>query len=806
MWRIWFHGWRPSSTTRMALLSHYSAILAAAFCYRIFWALIISTSFVPDEYYQTIHPANILHAGGKNAFFRNTWEWQDEFRIRSFVPILPYLLFFHIRNTSCSYLAFLSSEIVIVQGSRIINAIIASYSDFAFYMIILRMSHCNVLSICILLTHLLSWSASYCMSRTLANSTETALVITGLFLWIHEHHSGVGPHDQSEFQSVKSLIEGTTKKNKGHMDQNRKGLRKRKSTITQSTGKVVDGNHLRTSEAHFRTHSIAIIVIVLTIHCRPTAVLFWAPLILLRAYQEKNPLTYVLVQYLPGALVSFIFCVAVDSICYGHFTITPYNFFHINVLRNYAVLFYGAKSYAWNFNHGLPVMLGLYTPILLYGLAFTHQPTEAIMLELVSFLYMILLRCVTAHQEYRFLLPCLPFFHIAVGCTIWNIAVWCLPSLGNPTGYPYSFRTYCLSFFFPSIARSAMIISTGNQKDVGHPKGHLKDSRGNSLLWGLAMDRSSVCPPKKKWSAHPCVKMVLLSIIFLMAAAHVGAALYLCTRHQVQYLCGATYSILTWYRFPASFTASYGLSIISWGYVVVVYHIFCVCQKEVALSAAAHTTLTSLTLLFYCTISFLYLTSLLPLTSMSHVITLLLSIPPDAKRGAQAALIQISRAVKREYTRPSASAPSAPCNITVLQLAPCHSFPGFSLLPALIERTGCTVRVFSPDCSPSLPSDTVDLSRITESKKFESSPALFISNEEFWSEWQEANYVVTYNSYVDLLWPVLESKGFTPVREWVSDRYHVFTLNITLQVPSRSRFTRFSFILSLMSYLQSFIC
>ena len=543
----------------MALLSLRASVFASAFCYRIFWALIISTSFVPDEYYQTIHPANILHAGRKNAPFGNTWEWQDEFRIRSFVPILPYLLFYHLRNISRPYLEFLSSEIVIIQGSRFLNAIISSFSDFALYTIVLRMTHSNALSICILLTHLLSWSASYCLSRTLANSTETALVIIGLYLWISEHRSGVSVRDEFKIESVESLSEGTPKKNKENMDKKNKGLRKRKSSIIQSTEKILDDDHSRIPEAHTCIHSIAIIVIVMTIHCRPTAVLFWAPLIILRAYQERSPLTYILVQYFPGALISFIFCIAVDSICYWHFTVTPYNFFHINVLRNYAVLFYGAKSYAWNFNHGLPVMLGLYTPILCYGMLFTHQPSEAITLELVSFLYMILLRCVTAHQEYRFLLPCLPFFHIAVGCTIWNFAVWCLPSLGRPTEYPYSFRTYCLSFLFPSISQTAQIGSTGCQQDTRHLK---KDSHKQPHSRDLAPIDSSDAFLEKKWSTYPCIKMALLSIVFLMATAHVGAALYLCTRHQVQHSCHANYFTLILCDMLVFITESYGLSII----------------------------------------------------------------------------------------------------------------------------------------------------------------------------------------------------------------------------------------------------
>lgn len=124
----------------------------------------------------------------------------------------------------------------------------------------------------------------------------------------------------------------------------------------------------------------------------------------------------------------------------------------------------------------------------------------------------------------------------------------------------------------------------------------------------------------------------------------------------------------------------------------------------------------------------------------------------------------------------------------MLLLAPCHSFPGFGLLSELIETTGCTVELYSPDCSPTshITPNTPDSSRVehsddtdrlqhsstadagapvlSESKRFEADPALFTETYgSFSSAWENAQYVLTFNSYMDALWPALHSQGFTLV-------------------------------------------
>lgn len=69
-----------------------SRLKLACFALRMVFAIFTTTSFAPDEYYQTVEPAYAFIY--EDVFYENTWEWQSSSRIRSYVPILPYILLF----------------------------------------------------------------------------------------------------------------------------------------------------------------------------------------------------------------------------------------------------------------------------------------------------------------------------------------------------------------------------------------------------------------------------------------------------------------------------------------------------------------------------------------------------------------------------------------------------------------------------------------------------------------------------------------------------------------------------------------
>lgn len=117
--------------------------------------------------------------------------------------------------------------------------------------------------------------------------------------------------------------------------------------------------------------------------------------------------------------------------------VTPLNFYHFNIERRFALVF-GAHPWHWYLSQGLPVMLGLYVPVLLWALwALLRRVssgtwgTIARVLDSPQSFFMALgwsvlafLSCDgigSAHREFRFLLPLMPAVHLFMAyCLVSN--------------------------------------------------------------------------------------------------------------------------------------------------------------------------------------------------------------------------------------------------------------------------------------------------------------------------------------------------------------------------------------------------
>jgi hypothetical protein len=64
-----------------------SSLFMFALLYRVLVLLIIRTSYVPDEYFQHQEPA--FKAAFPECITELTWEWSNNYRIRSYLPLLP---------------------------------------------------------------------------------------------------------------------------------------------------------------------------------------------------------------------------------------------------------------------------------------------------------------------------------------------------------------------------------------------------------------------------------------------------------------------------------------------------------------------------------------------------------------------------------------------------------------------------------------------------------------------------------------------------------------------------------------------
>ena len=93
-----------------------TALLQLACAWRILVLLLICTTFVPDEYYQYVEPSfNAIANQGIRYFYfcvaqllsivnnfqlneNRTWEWDDQHRIRSYLPLMPLISGYKLLN------------------------------------------------------------------------------------------------------------------------------------------------------------------------------------------------------------------------------------------------------------------------------------------------------------------------------------------------------------------------------------------------------------------------------------------------------------------------------------------------------------------------------------------------------------------------------------------------------------------------------------------------------------------------------------------------------------------------------------
>eukprot|EP01031_Cornospumella_fuschlensis_P037508 gene37508-45551_t len=156
--------------------------------------------------------------------------------------------------------------------------------------------------------------------------------------------------------------------------------------------------------------------VVFSTYVRPTAVLFWAPILIQILWHFNGLFREVrfLMQIVAVSLCILLSCIIIDSTFYGEFTVAPWNFFVINVLEKKAAYF-GVKPWHFAFTEGLPVVLALFFPLLFLispaNLLAMAKLTRILLLSALS--YVVLLQATSSHQEHRFYLPVIPYFHLA---------------------------------------------------------------------------------------------------------------------------------------------------------------------------------------------------------------------------------------------------------------------------------------------------------------------------------------------------------------------------------------------------------
>lgn len=204
------------------------------------------------------------------------------------------------------------------------------------------------------------WFNSYCGPRTFSNSLEAQLTVVALYYW--------------------------------DIDLSQK---------------------LQNDRAARRRRLVAMVLSSLSVIIRPTALIFWCPVVLIHLYTLRHlgdAARAVFFDMVPVASVVLGLSTAADSIYFGEFTLVPLNFVYHNILHSVAEI-YGTHPFWWYFTQGFPLMLSSFVPLMLAALASlfaTRRPKSAIpKTYTLIVLWNLLVYSALSHKEFRFVYPAL---------------------------------------------------------------------------------------------------------------------------------------------------------------------------------------------------------------------------------------------------------------------------------------------------------------------------------------------------------------------------------------------------------------
>ncbi|XP_022184828.2 GPI mannosyltransferase 3 [Nilaparvata lugens] len=352
----------------------FEKVLLVLSLVRILSIYMIQTSFVPDEYWQSLEIAHKMVFG----YGYTTWEWVHG--IRSFF----YPLWFAGAYKFIEIFG-LDSRKTVIYLPRYMQAIFSAYADTcvaSWFRFMLGPTY-KSLSSWVSLLWMMCLFVSYCSTRTLSNTIELNFTIIALYLYPW------------------SLLE---KKEKT------------KSLLVESKMKS-------------RTYLWFVGLACLS---RPTSAIIWLPLCFYDIAVNSKPFLLLTKVYLIIFLKVFVSTILIDTFFYKKIVITPLNFFLYNFSYNIGI-HYGAHSFFWYVTVGIPVVLGpLVLPFYqeIYSITFSilsylfskywnHQKTLMKLSNIDLILYftvMWTLFCysLVPHKEFRFILPLAPImFYIS---------------------------------------------------------------------------------------------------------------------------------------------------------------------------------------------------------------------------------------------------------------------------------------------------------------------------------------------------------------------------------------------------------
>eukprot|EP00903_Cladosiphon_okamuranus_P015163 g14021.t1 len=352
--------------------------------FRVFNALLMRTSFTPDEFWQGPEPAHLLAFGTGHL----TWEWEQSARIRGFTHPLAFAAVYKALE-----IMGLDTRWAVAHSPKLLQGVLAGVCDYYTFGLALRAFGAAAAGWA-LLFQVLSWFNFYCLVRPYSNSAEAVLATAALFHWL--------PYFLSRSAAAPAPAPAQGAKGGAGWGAS--------SMLSASAG----------------GETCALLLAALCVAVRPTSAALWALVGLFRL--STLPLRtwprYLVVSVLPPVASVVGASFYLDSRLYGTATLVPLNFLRFNVLEGNSRIF-GEQAWHWNFSQGLPAVLGAALPASLWGFARAfgeegrgvgccHHRRRLGWLAVWFLVY----HSSSPHKEFRFLLPVLPIAHAYAGWAV----------------------------------------------------------------------------------------------------------------------------------------------------------------------------------------------------------------------------------------------------------------------------------------------------------------------------------------------------------------------------------------------------
>ncbi|XP_060570497.1 GPI mannosyltransferase 3-like [Ruditapes philippinarum] len=318
------------------IMSSEKTLLLSLISLRLVNSLLIQTSFVPDEYWQSVEVSHNMVFG----YGYLTWEWKHG--LRGYLYPSVFAVFYKLLA-----LFGLDNRLLLIKLPRLIQGVIAAIGDLYLYKFSWLLCD-RATAQWTLLCQTVNWFMLYCSTRTLTNSTETALITAALF-----YFPWPGKQNYSS-QSVRKFL------------------------------------------------SLAALSIIV----RPTAAVIWVLLCSWHLQNNKHQLFKTVKSYILVGVCSLGLSATIDRIFYGEWTCVQYNFLVFNVFSGGGA-FYGTHPWHWYFTQGYPVIMATHIFPFVVGAWRSKNKVPLFVIIWTVIIYSLL-----SHKEFRFLMPILPLsFH-----------------------------------------------------------------------------------------------------------------------------------------------------------------------------------------------------------------------------------------------------------------------------------------------------------------------------------------------------------------------------------------------------------